>query len=154
MPIYVIGNGNGQIKIGYSVDPLSRLATLQTASPCALTLLALHPGGMATEAGLHERYAEYRLNGEWFACSDELDVFIEFCNKAHPMDSFFNQDEAKMAWDEAFADWSAKTDMIDNEFDPKIEALELEKEMRTEAVDREFDEKTRGIIPWWLREYN
>jgi hypothetical protein len=54
------------IKIGYSGKPIKRVAGLRSATPTDLTLLGTIPGGLEHERGLHEMFANYRLNGEWF----------------------------------------------------------------------------------------
>ena len=66
--LYVIGEGDGSgvVKIGRSVDPESRLRTLQTGYPRKLTLLHVEPGGGHLEPKLHERFASLQTHGEWF----------------------------------------------------------------------------------------
>jgi hypothetical protein len=43
-----------------------RVATLQTASPAPLVLLACMDGDRQAEARLHRRFASARVRGEWF----------------------------------------------------------------------------------------
>jgi hypothetical protein len=65
--IYFIHNqATGAIKIGYSKNAKKRLASLQTATPHQLVLLGTVQGGLEHEAALHERFAQYALQGEWF----------------------------------------------------------------------------------------
>lgn len=68
----------GRIKIGYtSKDTISsRVATLQTASPVKLRVLASRPGGKAKEQQLHVRFAHARTCGEWFDPVPELVRYI------------------------------------------------------------------------------
>jgi hypothetical protein len=54
------------VKIGYSIDPLSRLATIQTGFPVELKLLGVLRGSRNAEQRLHQKFSEHRLNGEWF----------------------------------------------------------------------------------------
>jgi hypothetical protein len=54
------------VKIGFALDVQSRVATLQTASPARLVLLACMDGDRHTEARLHQRFASARVRGEWF----------------------------------------------------------------------------------------
>jgi YspA, cpYpsA-related SLOG family/Meiotically up-regulated gene 113 len=54
------------IKIGYSKNAKKRLDSLQTATPDKLALLGTIQGGLEHEAALHERFAGYALQGEWF----------------------------------------------------------------------------------------
>jgi Meiotically up-regulated gene 113 len=57
---------DGPIKISWSKIPHERLSALQTASPFELAVLALLEGTKEDERRLHERFAGYRLKGEWF----------------------------------------------------------------------------------------
>jgi hypothetical protein len=46
---------------------------LQTGSPVRLELVATLPGGQSREAYLHEKFARYRVSGEWFS----EDILVE-----------------------------------------------------------------------------
>lgn len=74
--IYYIGAVPGEpprVKIGFTGgSPYSRLSALQTGSPCALTMLAMHKGSYEEERRLHEKFAATRVHGEWFDMSEEL----------------------------------------------------------------------------------
>ncbi|MEW2402162.1 GIY-YIG nuclease family protein [Streptomyces sp. NPDC046862] len=63
---YLVGaEGSPLVKIGYtSGTPLKRLASLQTGQPMTLSLLWSVP--VDIEDDLHERFASYRVRGEWF----------------------------------------------------------------------------------------
>lgn len=63
---YLVGaEGSPLVKIGYTGgDPKKRLASLQTGQPMTLSLLWSVDGDY--EDGLHQRFAEYRVRGEWF----------------------------------------------------------------------------------------
>jgi hypothetical protein len=63
---YLVGaEGSPLVKIGYtSGAPLKRLASLQTGQPMTLSLLWSLPVDIENE--LHERFAAYRVRGEWF----------------------------------------------------------------------------------------
>jgi hypothetical protein len=75
--VYFIQIGDsGPIKIGVSVDVQKRLQQLQTASPYQLRLLAKLLGGESKEAELHRRFAAFKMQGEWFSPSQELQDFI------------------------------------------------------------------------------
>jgi hypothetical protein len=54
------------VKIGYSKNAQKRLAHLQTATPDKLVLLGTLHGGLEHETAFHERFANYKLQGEWF----------------------------------------------------------------------------------------
>ena len=64
--VYVIGCDVG-CKIGWtSKDPRSRVRALQTGNPYPLHLVGSVPGTTQLEASAHERFADYRMAGEWF----------------------------------------------------------------------------------------
>jgi hypothetical protein len=54
------------IKIGYSKNPKKRRSGLQTATPNQLVLLGEIHGGLEHETAYHERFADFRIHGEWF----------------------------------------------------------------------------------------
>jgi hypothetical protein len=65
--IYVLHNMNrNAVKIGYSGNPMSRIAQLRTASPDPLALKMIFEGTQEVERRLHRTFAAHRLNGEWF----------------------------------------------------------------------------------------
>lgn len=65
--VYVIqARGRAAVKIGYAKDIAKRLRQLQTGSPAKLKLIAVIPGDRDVERGLHDRFADHRLHGEWF----------------------------------------------------------------------------------------
>jgi hypothetical protein len=72
-------------KIGRSVNPYERLATLQTGSPVPLSLVGfvkcLSPKNtMYVESQFHRRFARSRRIGEWFQLSNQ-----DFCKIEAPM---------------------------------------------------------------------
>jgi len=66
------------IKIGYTgnEDVEQRIRALQTGCPSPLILLGSAEGSKEAEAELHDRFADARLNGEWFRPVPELIQFI------------------------------------------------------------------------------
>lgn len=60
------------IKIGKSVLPCNRLATIQSSSPSKLKLVGLLMGHIGLEAFFHELFTEYRHHYEWFEAGDRL----------------------------------------------------------------------------------
>lgn len=73
--------GVGPIKIGCTGGETAqdRLAALQTSCPFDLSLLATVPApgnGRASESFFHDRFAQYRMKGEWFAPGPELVGFL------------------------------------------------------------------------------
>ncbi len=67
----------GRLKIGMSQDPKGRARTLSTGSGQEVRLVAEHRYSSRGEASraeseLHERFADYRLLGEWFRDVPEI----------------------------------------------------------------------------------
>ena len=76
--VYVLGNEEQAIcKIGYSTNPLNRMSSVQTGCPYKLKFLLIIKGNMLMEQELHKKYANQRLNGEWFSYSGPLKDSIE-----------------------------------------------------------------------------
>jgi len=69
---FIQGLCGGAIKIGYSKNPQSRLAELQTGYPDTLTILLMIPGTEATERTLHRQFEASRLKGGWFRPDKDL----------------------------------------------------------------------------------
>jgi uncharacterized protein YozE (UPF0346 family) len=68
---------SGQIKIGITSLPIKqRLASLQTANPNPLCLIATLDGDRVTETELHQRFQSLRRSGEWFNPDPDLIQFI------------------------------------------------------------------------------
>jgi len=69
--IYFIQYGEvGAIKIGFTHDIDNRMKQLQTASPEKLYLLYAMEGVYGDETKLHNKFKEFRKNGEWFRPAD------------------------------------------------------------------------------------
>jgi len=64
--VYVIGPGDGPVKVGFSTNPDARLRSLQNGSGAALSVLHVRPGTRRDEADLHKRLRPHRVHGEWF----------------------------------------------------------------------------------------
>lgn len=64
--VYIIEAENDLVKIGFSKDPRSRLATLQTGSAGQLRLIATAPATPDQERELHRLLNSSRERGEWF----------------------------------------------------------------------------------------
>lgn len=73
--VYFIGGESGPVKIGTSQNPRARLRAVQCHHPYPLSILATVPGGVEVERGLHKRFADHRLNGEWF--ERHIDIIAE-----------------------------------------------------------------------------
>ena len=66
-----------EIKIGFTSGQVQkRISSLQTGHPYKLKLLATLPGNRDYEKSLHERFAAFRLEGEWFQPHPDLIAFI------------------------------------------------------------------------------
>ena len=76
MIYFIQSDENGLIKIGSSTDPERRLRELQTSSNAPLRILLTLPGTSEEEALLHERFRNYRQQGEWYLPLKELLDFI------------------------------------------------------------------------------
>lgn len=71
--LYFIREGRrGPIKIGYAIDPKTRLIRLQTGTHRDLTLIAWVPGSQKDERDWHRRFSHLRIRGEWFLNRREL----------------------------------------------------------------------------------
>lgn len=78
--VYFIGSASGEIKIGFSNNPKSRLTTLQTSSSAKLSILAQTEGSLDTEAAYHRQFGAHRLHGEWFARHPDIIAEIDRLN--------------------------------------------------------------------------
>lgn len=82
MYVYVIKSKNdrlGAVKIGYTSHSnfSYRIKALQTGCPFKLEFELVLPGTSKDEAAIHRRFKPYRLVGEWFERSFEVDEFIK-----------------------------------------------------------------------------
>lgn len=99
--IYVVrevGFFRSRVKIGYTTNLKRRLSDLRGASPSKLRLLLSLPGSLEDEHGLHERFADYRLRGEWFRFGLRLFVFLnQFKYQADTPDKLEGESEEEKA---------------------------------------------------------
>ena len=77
--VYVLQSPTGAYKIGHSKNPHSRLKTFQVKLPFEVEYVCLvYSGDMqGLELELHERFDERRINGEWFALSEDDIAYIQ-----------------------------------------------------------------------------
>jgi hypothetical protein len=61
---------NGFIKIGFSTQPATREATLQSEEP-EIEFIHIAKGSMRDEQDLHRRFENKRMRGEWFELSED-----------------------------------------------------------------------------------
>lgn len=64
--IYIISNGLGHYKIGFSENIKKRVKSLQTSNSKTLTLVKTFSGDLDTEKRLHKLLKEYNTTGEWY----------------------------------------------------------------------------------------
>lgn len=78
--VYMIQRADtNQFKIGYSSNVPNRLTAFGIALPFEVRLIASHrtDDSVETEAMWHKRFAGNRINGEWFALSEqEVAIFV------------------------------------------------------------------------------
>lgn len=67
----------GPIKIGWSSNPKRRLQALQTAHHTRLRMLGTKRGGESLEQEYHRHLAPYRMEGEWFAPTWHVLIFVK-----------------------------------------------------------------------------
>lgn len=63
--VYFLKVGD-RLKIGFSINPYGRVATLSTGLARPMDTLLVVRGTVAEEKSLHRRFAAYRRKGEWF----------------------------------------------------------------------------------------
>lgn len=74
MFLYVAGNPNGPVKVGFSTNPIGRVAALRNSSPEDVRLIKCFSVGSsnqvkAVESAVHLAMSEHRAKGEWFNLS-------------------------------------------------------------------------------------
>jgi excisionase family DNA binding protein len=72
--VYYVGSDDvpGLVKIGVSRSIRQRVVHMQAGSPARLSLLAWTRGDYAAEQAEHQRWAAFRLRGEWFRLEGSL----------------------------------------------------------------------------------
>jgi len=73
--IYVVRCGY-RVKIGYTANLNQRMHSLGTANHRPIELLASWAGDKADEKALHQRFAELRVRGEWFALQKPIKEWL------------------------------------------------------------------------------
>lgn len=74
---FLLFGSNARVKIGTSRNPRARIAGLSTGAPGKVRLYYVTPGDRGLEADLHQRFAEYRINGEWFIYAQPIREWIK-----------------------------------------------------------------------------
>jgi hypothetical protein len=76
--VYFVGGDDGPVKIGWTQQPIKeRLKCIQNGSPVKLRVLAITPGRRIQEKFYHREFAQFRLHGEWFERSAEIEAEIQ-----------------------------------------------------------------------------
>lgn len=75
----------GPVKIGCSIAPEGRLATIAAWSPIRLEIVAIVDGGHELEVALHKRFAHLALHGEWFGVDADLQAVIDQAIAGEPI---------------------------------------------------------------------
>lgn len=128
---FIQAEDGGPIKIGYSEKRsgvAARLGSLQTGNPRKLVVRHVQdaPRGHVDERDLHERFARYRLNGEWFLNVPE----VAMVSRAD-----LPEDEERLL-----------EPILRRIFDHGREHGRLEVELETRRMLREFFTQTMGFI--------
>lgn len=79
--VYFVGSESGPVKIGFSNDVFRRFRALRNSSPVPLYVLAARSGSRVVEREYHRRFARFRIHGEWFERTPELEAEIESVNR-------------------------------------------------------------------------
>jgi len=75
--VYIVGFRD-YVKIGYTSDFWSRFSALQSSAPEKLIIYgAIFDASKYVERKLHETFALYRLEGEWFRKTRDLNRWIK-----------------------------------------------------------------------------
>jgi hypothetical protein len=74
--IYFIRDGDA-VKIGYAINPRSRLTTLRTGNSRPISILGVMDGSLDDEHRLHQRFTSEHIRGEWFKLTPQIIQFIE-----------------------------------------------------------------------------
>lgn len=76
MIYFITAREIGRVKIGFSDNPRARLGKMRVDCPLPLELERVCAGSEVDEADLHARFSAYRMNGEWFTLSLEIERFM------------------------------------------------------------------------------
>jgi hypothetical protein len=79
--VYYCDDGRGRVKIGYSLNPKSRLREFRTVNPeieMVLRERSREYSGRDLEQKRHDQFKDDHIAGEWFHRSQRLDEWIRF----------------------------------------------------------------------------
>lgn len=83
--LYIIGASSGPVKIGISGAASVRLRQLQTGYPHRLEIIAEVAGDEEDEEYVHNFLQQWRLEGEWFERSAEVERFCGLLRQNIPI---------------------------------------------------------------------
>jgi hypothetical protein len=84
---FIMSEKDHEIKIGFTSGQIEkRINSLQTGHPSKLKLLAKLPGTKEFEKSIHEKFASFRLNGEWFKPHPDILCFINSLKNKYGLD--------------------------------------------------------------------
>lgn len=83
--VYAVADGEGRVKIGWSRNPIRRLAQIAIACPRKVELLGYVQATRDQEAEVHTLLSRWRLGGEWFALVGPVIAFVEMLPKPRPV---------------------------------------------------------------------
>lgn len=87
MKLYLIRNGDGKFKIGYTSRPIKyRLSEIQVGSSSQLTVEALYESKYAKmiEVVMHRMYSAYHVSGEWHDLP--INIVVDFLDRARKVE--------------------------------------------------------------------
>lgn len=73
---FIVADAVRRVKIGITTDLRLRFETLQAFSPVELRVAAFMDGPLQLERSFHQKFAAYRLHGEWFRMVPALEEEI------------------------------------------------------------------------------
>lgn len=74
---FIINDKNKLCKIGFSMNPIDRLKSVQTGCPYPLRLYRQIEGTYSLEKELQRKFQQYKSNGEWFFIKDRLFDYLK-----------------------------------------------------------------------------
>jgi hypothetical protein len=81
---FILNPETNNVKIGYTAGNIkSRLANIQTGNSVLLSVIATISGELQDEAVYHEKFTEYRQQGEWFYFGEKIRKFITEINNSN-----------------------------------------------------------------------
>lgn len=88
--VYLIGSDyDSPVKVGFSLNPWSRVKEISTGSHEELSVLLTFKASKKTESQLHRFFKDFRTRNEWFRLpKDVIDVLIRHANDELPSDLF------------------------------------------------------------------